>query len=447
MRQQERILREMRHVLESEHSRACDGQRLSDLTLRLQSLADKPDGLTDLIWTSLQIRHALAVTDPSDTWRECLSWIGSPPTPARTLDYEYMRSEQRLGPQARWRTYYPWLTERPVATLPILHNSAMASIASLFLALKAVREGQATVIVASRLYYETRQLLQRMLAGSSITLVECDTDERFLDELARRRPEPVIAWLDSAETADTPALFDAITEPGFSSRLLAVAWDNTLVPYWQNPLRQERSITIPLFLVRSLHKLDQLGLELASVGMLTLVAPRRTSSQSAVLLRGLLDDLMISTKVLGATASPTSVRLLDALRLPDQVLVEASNRAARHATARLAAQLREALPPPFGVVEFPHACFANVRCQGRTEADVHAIMADVVSQAEIERLPIERAASVGFSFTGMSVFTAHDPHTGGQETFLRVAVGGHDDDVIDRVTACFVTGLRARQRH
>jgi hypothetical protein len=96
-------------------------------------------------------------------------------------------------------------------------------------------------------------------------------------------------------------------------------------------------------------------------------------------------------------------------------------------------------------VDFPHACFVNIRCHGRDEKDIHAVIADVVAQASLERLPLERAASVGFNFTGMSVFTALEPGAEQKETFLRVAVGGHDDDMLDRVAACFATALTARR--
>jgi hypothetical protein len=447
MGQRERILREIHHLLASEHHRACDTRRIGHLVERLEALAGQPDGLSDLIWTSLEIRHALTSVDPSNTWRECLSWIGSPPASPRMLDFDYMRSEQRLGPDALWRTYYPWLVEKPVTVLPMLHNSGMGSIASWYLALKGVRQGAATTIVATRLYFETRQLLERLLAGSSINLVECDTGERFLSELSERRNEPTIAWLDSAETADTPALFDTVTDPSFPRHLLAIAWDNTLVPYWLDPLRDGRTLSVPVFLMRSLPKLDQLGLELASLGMLTLVAPRATSISSAALMRDVMNNLMIATKVLGATASPAAVRLLDALRLPERALVEQANRAICAATVRFANHLRVALAAPHTVVEFPHRCFVTIRCQGQDKSAVHATMTAVMEQARIDGAPIERAASVGFNFTAMSAFMALEPHTHNQETCLRVAVGGHDDDVLDEVAACFVAAVSGKRRN
>jgi hypothetical protein len=443
--QPDRILDEMRHVVDNEHALTCDTARINDLMGQLESLAGKPDSLTDLIWTSLRIRHELTVVNPSDGWRECLSWIGTPPESPDVLGFEYMRSEQRLGRQSRWRTYYPWLTGRPVAAMPMLHNSAMASIAAWLLALKGLHADRPVTVVATRLYFETRQLAERLLAGSPVTLIECHTDEQFLDEMTRRRREPVIAWLDSAENADTLRLFETITDPAFSTNLLAVGWDNTLVPYWYDPIPAGRELTVPLVLIRSLHKLDQLGLEVASAGLLTFVVPRRVSARAAALFRGVSGDLMISTKVLGATAAPQAVRLLDALRLPERSLVEASNRAAGQAARRLAVRLRETVPEPYGVVDFPHACFVNIRCHGRDEKDIHAVIADVVAQASLERLPLERAASVGFNFTGMSVFTALEPGAEQKETFLRVAVGGHDDDMLDRVAACFATALTARR--
>lgn len=440
--QSERIAAEAHFLLERPHVRTGSPTEVNDLLRTVDRLAGRDDRLVELIRTSLEVRHLAVRSDPSETWRDCLSWIGPPLDDSRVVEGEYMRSEQRLGPSAPWRHYYPWLRDRQVAALPLMHNSAMASIATFFLSLKHATHGRPVTVLATRLYYETRQLLERMLPGSDVTLVECD-DKDLMERLEAPRERPVVVWLDTAETADTLALFARVAALDASQRPLAIGWDNTLVPYWSDPLPDGSWPPVPVFLARSLHKLDELGLELASVGMLTAVVPASMSSGSAALVRALLDDLMIATKTLGTTAPPRDLRLLAALGLPDRRLIEDANRAARSATARFTGLLRSVLPDSMTMLQFPHQTFLTVRCHGQDETGTHALMAAIVEEAERAAVPVLRAASIGFSFTGMSVFTGQDPFEGDRAAFLRIAVGGHDDAVLDRVAQCFHTVLSA----
>lgn len=440
--QRERILAEMDHLLGSPHAADCDRGRLRYLRAKADEHAREPNGLVELIWASLRLRHELVTRDPSPSWRQLLSYIGRPPeAPCGVLQHEYMRVDQRLHPDAPWTDYYPWLRQRAFKSAPVLHNSGMASIASWFLALRhATRDLGHVTVVATRLYFETRELLQRLLPSSQVELVECGSDDEFLRRVSRQDDDTVIAYLDSAETADTVDLFRRLCRDGIGAHVKAIAWDNTLVPYWLDPFAGDDYLPVPLFLLRSLHKLDQFGLEIASVGLLTTVAPAKLTAPAAAVLKGVLGDIMIATKVIGATASPTSLRLLHGLELPNETLVRASNEAAWRSTARLAERLEAGLRAPLKVVNFPHGFFATVRCSGHDEPAVHRIMDDVVATARTRSLPIERVPSVGFSFTGMSTFTAPDLETGEPVTYLRLAAGGHDDPVTDEVadTLCEV---------
>lgn len=441
--QRERIAAEARFLLERPHVRAGSPTEVDALLRTVDRLAGSDCGLVELIRTSLEVRHLAVRSDPSETWRDCLSWIGPPREDQRVVEGEYMRSEQRLGPSAPWRDYYPWLRNRQVAALPLMHNSAMASIATFFLSLKHATHGRPVTVLATRLYYETRQLLERMLPGSDISLVECG-DYELMERLKAPRERPVVVWLDTAETADTLTLFARISALGTAQRPLAIGWDNTLVPYWRDPLPDGPWPAVPVFLARSLHKLDELGLELASVGMLTTVVPPSMSGGSATLVRALLDDLMIATKTLGTTAPPRDLRLLAALGLPDRRLIEESNRAARTAAARFTGLLRSSLPDSMTMLQFPHQTFLTVRCNGQDESGTHALMGAIVEEGDRAAVPVLRAASIGFNFTGMSVFTGQDPVEGDRATFLRIAVGGHDETVVDRVAQCFHTVLSAQ---
>lgn len=442
MNQRERIVQETDFLLSAEHVAKRFPGESATLRDRVRECASRDDGLVDLIQSSLEVRHLIASADPSDTWRDCLSWIGPPPESPRTIDYEYMRSDQRLGPSAPWRRYYPWLANRSVAAVPMLHNSCMASIASFFMALSHANDGVALTVLASRLYYESRQLLDRLLPGTGIEVIELDDDGVIRELRARRgKNERVVVWLDTAETSDTVDVFRRIASLPRELHPLTVGWDNTLIPLWSAPLPGQDWPPYPVFLARSLHKLDQLGLELASVGLLTIVSPRSLPRPAAELMRGVMQDLVISSKTLGATAAPRDLRLLSAIGLPHVALAEASNTAALSACERFADGLAERLPRELTVLKFPHNCFVTVRCSGQDVKGTHALMADVIARAQGQRLPVQRAASIGFSFTGMSVFTGQDPIEGDEAVFLRIAVGGHDHDVLDSVLNCFVDTL------
>jgi hypothetical protein len=165
---------------------------------------------------------------------------------------------------------------------------------------------------------------------------------------------------------------------------------------------------------------------------------------SAALLTRLLGDLMISTKVLGATASPSAIRLLDGLDVPQTALTQDANRAAAGATSRFSELLRDHPHWDQAVIDYPHRSFVTIRCTGRDEAAVHGTMAGIGRIASKAFLPIQRAASVGFNFTGMSVFTGPDPGTGEPRTFLRVAVGGHDEEMLRQVVDCFAEAFGRR---
>ncbi|MEU8119523.1 hypothetical protein AB0C21_12545 [Spirillospora sp. NPDC049024] len=443
-----RLREEMLHLLDRGMKSAPPGRSAAE-SLAAEARWWEGARLTDLaaaVRRAFAARRLLLGTPDRRTWRDSLSYIGdADPADLTVSEHEYERSDIALREDHPLAAPYPWSAGRDVGTDVRYTASGMAAIAAWYLALAKLTTG--VTVVTNTLYYETETLFD-LCSSPHVRVEPCAGREDFLDRLGTA-PGPVVAFLDSCQPFGDAAMVGEVLSRAEELGLLAVVWDNACAPIAQDPCPGGWT-GVPLVLLRSHHKLDELGLELATLGSAAVAAPPGLDGPRQKHAEGLRDLLPKVLSVTGGHATAASLLTMDRYGLPDPVLTARANAATRAANRSGGRALRAALDGARGclVQEYEHGCFVNVRLTGlRPRLGTPALdmaIRRAADAAAAEGLAVWRSGSFGFHYTALSgwAVASHDAESlgHGAHTVLRVCFGAHDDDA-----AAAVARLVARQ--
>lgn len=443
MNQSDVLLEVIRSLLEKAESCGIIGPQVAGLIRSSTREAFDRQDVPSLIRVLFQARLELVNGSVQDLWQECVSTIGRRTDHQGALTYDYFRSDQNIATSSSWHRYFPWVASARLMARPLLHSSGMSSIATVFASLQLIARSSPMHLVSTDLYFETRQIIQRLSAVSQIRHEEVDDEE-----LRTFRPVADalnVIYLDSGGQSDSLSALSDLARLPRDRQPALVIWDNSLLPACSAPVDALANWTIPMVVVRSLHKMDQLGVELASCGMCALVTPRRVGTVSASILRSLAEDLGTSSKLLGTFAEPRSVRILGDLLTPCDEIARIVNKWTIAANRRLYDRLRGVLADG-AVTAYPHSVFVTVEVKDLTQVGAERLCRAISDAAAADSLPIMMAPSVGFPFTAL---TSHiDPaRPDAERPVLRIAAGYHDSDLCDRVSDCVIAGVTGEGTH
>ena len=406
--------------------------------------------LRELVQQSFRTRQLLRSTVHEGTWRNAQSYIGFPdPADARWSTHEYERAELLASPGSAPGRAPAWTAGQPCCVLPAA--SGMSAITGWLWGLGrvAAQRGEEVLLLTNELYYETAHLLRVAAPPGLRVSVHADAD----DLLARvNRPDgPIAVLVDSTYPGGSAAAIGRVLAEADPALTVCVAWDSTCVALDEGPQLREDHRHLPLVVLRSHPKLDQLGLELCSFGSVTVVgatgrddAPRDPGSH-------LWFAISTVMEVAGLFAPGYSVRLLAQLGLPDPRLAAAGNASLRAANARVAGALADALEHrvEYQVRAPEHRCFVNLHLLAHPPdrcPELKHDIAAVEALAEEHRIPAWRSDSFGFHYTSLSAYPVRDRAGEPDHTILRIGVGMHDEDVADRLVTILATRLLGRLR-
>lgn len=395
----------------------------------------------DAIQRAYELRNQLHSARVERSWRDSISWVGAPSEDQRAVKSEYERSDQRIQPQSGWHSYYRGVEEAGTSLqVPIICNSGMAAIASTLMGLVSGSNALPLRLLASGLYFETKELLAAL--GSSQVAVEELSEADLLALLRVGIREPSILYLDSADRTDSVKVFRTLQgladrNPGVS----AIVWDTSLVPYWEHCFERSWDWPVPLILVRSLQKLDQMGLEIVSLGLTSIIVDKASGITPACAKR-CVQDIKFGAKLIGAFARHDSVELFERAKFPQGSLdrewharVVSTNRLiARHLQASLAGT-------GHGVWSYPHGVFTTIELRKDTSVEGRMLLEEVEHSCSREQLPLWRGASIGNQYSSMTAHLVEDG-MGRLSEHLRIAPGGHDADVAEKIATTVADTLK-----
>lgn len=385
-------------------------------------------------------------------WTESFSRLGPPEGADVLLASEYQRSELTIPETSPLARYYPWL-ERPRHDWVIRYTAnGMSAVAVFLLGLvRAARQaGRPITLYTTPLYHETRQFLQSWICEHSIDWQPRATEDALL-AAAGRTEERYALLLDSSEALDTIEILRCLPSVRAKRPPVAVGWDNTCIPF-DTPL-PATNLAAPVYLLRSHIKLDQLGFELGALGSVCAVQEGKISPEATVFLHEFLPRLPLLGQLLGVNASADLLRRMHRVGLPDPQLTPRSNRALMRANRVGAQVLRELLwkAPGVEVLTYPHAVFTAVRLRHPLEQKPGAALKGATDaarhlheRAADLRLPLLNSASFGFAFTAAIGFAEIGEF--GERPVLRIAFGGHDDELTLAIAKLISEGVRCLSR-
>ncbi|WP_424186879.1 hypothetical protein ACOBQX_03325 [Actinokineospora sp. G85] len=417
------------------------GVSRADLAEERAWWSDEDRPLVEAVRRSFLVRQlALRAADSAGSWRASVSYIGdADPADQRVCGYDYDRAELRLPAGSAWARPYPW-TDEQVPAQAWYSRTGMAAITAWALAVARIAAVVGPVrVVTNRLYHETAVLF-RSMDLSRVAFTVCQDIEGIVHN-STDSTTPVVVFLDSSRPFGDAAAVGRVLSATTPDQVPLVVWDNTCASTAQPPAGEPDR---PLLLIRSHVKLDQYGLEFSPLGSLALIAGQQDWARR---LRALIPECLMVT---GGCASPTALRLLDALGLPDHDWADAANPLLRAANGVGARVLAEGLAGPFRVVTNDHSCFVEVHVldiPGPADPGSSAPwppwdafdvrLTELERRAQARDLPVWKSASFGFHYTGLSWYGSDDP---GEEphTVLRVCFGMHDPEVAAAVARTVV---------
>jgi len=296
------------------------------------------------------------------------------------------------------RGYLPWLAHHEDhfrrASQPALPGRALlfsSGMGAIQTALQHVLGRARRLLLGKRVYYETQTLLA--LGGVRERLLQLDEAEASVEVIAARIREADAIFLDTvtldraAVPLDVERLYRAIGAAG--RERLELVLDNT-VP------GPQRAIPAPgpgiqLYVVESLLKTYQGGLDLAAAGMMIVAEPPDPAGGPA-----LVHDLEVLRSTNGTNLAAYNARLLPLQ--PRERILARLRRQARNA-ARLAADLRDHCPvslvPGSGLVFCTHPRAAQL-----------VAVIDLLALAR--QIRIVRGTSFGFNDTRVALVPGAD---------------------------------------
>jgi hypothetical protein len=404
----------------------------------------------------------LRAADSDGTWRNSLSYIGEPPSGTGAVcTYEYDRADVSIAASSALARPYPWLAGDGAVPVWYARTGMSAIVAWLVtVARMAAERGQQQLVLTNDLYYETGLLFQS--ARLEHVAVRSFPDTAALLAAMAAATGPVAVFLDSSRPDGDAMALSRVLGAADPERVGCVVWDNTCIPAFVDPLGD----TVPgpearptLLLIRSHAKLDQLGLELCSLGSITMLPGGQTETRQAAAwrdaMRELLPDCLSAT---GSCASPAALRLIAALGLPSFRLSAAANQRLCEANTLAGRLLAAGLEPTgrYRVQQHPHGCFTEIHlpelpAPARTSqtaswpawGELKRQLAALEQDAARNSIPVWRSASFGFHYTGLTWYASDSQPRGRPHTVLRVCVGMHDEGVTAQVAALVKERLAA----
>lgn len=389
----------------------------------------------------------LRAADGDGTWRNSVSYIGDvDPADRAVCTYDYDRAEIRYESSSPLARPYPWDTGD--CELDAWYSrTGMAAITAWLLAVaRSAGDRGEHLVLTNRLYHETRVLFDAMdLARVDVRTYD---DPEGLLRAASASDVPVVVFLDSSRPHGDSATVRRVLRETAPERVGCVVWDNTCAPTSERPFDIDDGVAgldRPLLLLRSHVKLDQLGLEFCSLGSIAMFCPPRRHEEPGrwhTAMRTLLPDCLMVT---GGCASPWTLRLLDALGLPDHDRAGRGNRIMREANRLAGRVLAEELHDSahHRVVTNAHDCFVELHLlnlPGPADPGSSAPwppwdefdrdLTALEHRAAEHEIPLWKSASFGFHYTGLSWYGS-DEDTGTPHTVLRVCFGMHDPEVAE----------------
>ncbi|MBB5919952.1 hypothetical protein FHR81_000982 [Actinoalloteichus hoggarensis] len=486
-----RMAEEVRHILDrllAGAPAATDTRnRLLDELSWWQDVDDRP--LDEAVERSFLLRQVILRSAPSDgTWRNALSYIGDPdPVDEQVCTYDYDRAEIRFAPDSPLARPYAWMRGDGCAVETWYSRTGMSAITAWLIAVArmAAERGMPHLVLTNRLYHEA-EILFDMARLADVTVRKHDDLDSLL-AAANEAEHPVVIFLDSSRPDGTAAALTRLLREIDPTKVGSVLWDNTCAsasdspfepagPSWSEaseapaaplpvepltlldldddgvgqasttPRLRTDELTTTLVVLRSHAKLDQLGLELCSLGSVVMMTGPANTGEGPHWQTGMQRFFADSLAVTGACASPATLRLMASLGLPDESLSRRANRHLRQANALAARILIDELTPTgrYQVEENEHGCFVEIHLLELPGPEpiggpptwpvwdeLDRELTRIGEHAAERSIPIWKSASFGFHYTGLSWYSAEDPPRpqGHAHTVLRVCFGMHDPAV------------------
>jgi hypothetical protein len=354
-----------------------------------------------------------------------------PASPAMTYGYE--RSIECNAIEERLGAYRP--TPPGWHAGHLLFSSGMAALSCCFTALPGLLKtapGTALSLAAAGAYFETLAALD--LAHGIDTAVSGDVDA-LIATIERKRPhavfiEPIIYDIDLGPL-DVHRVGDALAACASPPALLI---DSTLVgpalPMARLMARLQ-AVDLPFIVQMSSGlKLDQAGLELANVGVLSIYVPDRSDALSR--LNELVAHLRTVRRLTGTALPVDSIALLDVpFFLDPAAFYEYTDAVFRH-NAELAHALPEGgmfervvHPRLSAQADLPWAVAPFVMCHLRDDTAVAAHALEEIIEAETRRRGLAFARGGSFGFRGHR-FEAIELAGGRRNVLFKIALGARD---------------------
>jgi hypothetical protein len=422
--------------------------------------------LLDGVQRSFLVRQLCLRLAASDgTWRNSLSYIGdTDPADEAICTYDYDRAEIRYTASSPLASPYAWTASVGAEVQTWYARTGMSAITAWLISTARIARdaGRRCTIFTNRLYHETAILFE--LARLEWVEVRVLDDCHAITAAARAAEAPAVVFLDSSRPDGDVGAVGRILRDIDPERVGCVVWDNTCAPADAHPFAdgvRPDVLRTSLLLLRSHAKLDQLGLEFCALGSLALMSSPAPTDAARGFIDGLANYLPDALAVSGGCASPTTLRLLAALGLPEPELSATGNRALRAANALGAHLLRSALEPSgrYVIEENEHRCFAEIHVldlPGPPDFGAPAVwgpwegfdrlLTEVERHGAAVAVPIWKSASFGFHYTGLSWYPGEDPPFPGGErhTVLRPCFGMHDPEIIAQIVEILAEHLLGR---
>ena len=350
------------------------------------------------------------------------------PAAGGALAYFYQRHDLRLARHDFHTLVHPALAGDFLA-LGWLAGSGMAALTSLYVAIDRGLAEQRALLLPADAYFETHQVARRelrhLLADWDLARAPLDGSVLHLDSIARRPPLAALAKRDLSGLA--LAVCDTTCWPRESSFVKEVV-DRVVI-----------DARVPLVLVRSHLKLDQLGTEHARLGSVVLLLPKRPTREQVAIARGVRRRALDFLALTGGGFSPhalwpaafdsSSPRFDDFERLNrarNQILVDNHRRAVEKLSALLDG-------PMVKVLDYHHGCFFVLQPLIDTEHVCRRYARELVARLCAAGLDAREAPSFAYDFFAI---TRVGGFAGGAPTSaLRLALPDCDQATLDTFVA------------
>jgi hypothetical protein len=335
--------------------------------------------------------------------------------------YTYQRFDLRVRTR-RWLEAVYAVDGRGGLSVGLYAGSGMGVISASLRAIDGWLKSPRRLLVPPDLYFETRKLLPRLqqLLPSGLE------DELNVGDLY---------YLDSVTDADH--FSDFARRP--IELLQLVLFDTTCYdagsPRIARAIERCAEARVPLLLLRSHMKLDQLGCEHARLGSAVLWLPPRPSRTLVKLARALRLAIFEELTLAGAMATPASFWPLEGAKLRELTARRVERMVA--AQKRAAAGLRER---GVEIVEPHHGCFLWLFPRTRPLFAAHELRRDLVSRLRAAGIDAATASSFGYDFTALTSLALPAGPA------IRIAIADLPDVEVDRIVEIVAVELISARR-